>query len=1009
MEKIKPLIKTFTLGLVSLITVLALVMIPLMTCGKTAKAATDSYLLLDYIESDGTQYINTGYVPSSTTKMVIDTQITTLDGTFQGHGAYSTINSTNWVFTPIGVNTADTIIQVHGTSVSTSITITGQIGRYTAILDSLNSFGSINSKTTSLNSMTYPIVPIYLFARNVNGTALNFFKGRVYSSQIYDSGILVRDFVPAKRSSDGVLGLLDRVNGTFYTNQGTGTFSAGYLANEYYISDYLQSHGTEYIDTSYVPSNNTSSIMTASFNSSTVGNDNVSIMALWDNSSGTTYQYYNPTAFSADNKIHLVWVSSQGTVLSYDTNKHTSELNIKNGYAAIDSNKVTFSPSSATFNYSLYIFATHQYNSGTLAVINRGNTSIYSLTIFTNNTLQRNMIPVYDPQTNQAGLWDNVNSVWYGNLGTGSLGYSITGGGTIYQVGTENALNSALSSSVAGDIIVMTGNITTSSRTITVGNAPVYFGSNSLTSSYHANSALYTTEGWYTSQWSGKLTTGKMLAGTTYTARFQANVSSGSVFATVLGTSLSGDIVNITSGFTYTSDSFAIPSGMTINLNGYTILPPAQTPMTQVGYNSDPSATTASTSFTAGNTYYAIYTRPQYTSYLTISSDTVIDVSGLPQGTRTDLTTVQFTYTYGTPVTFPNPTRAGYSFAGWFSNNQGPIPGISSTDYGSKTFEARWVVAPTISIGNVRVFRQLSGTFSSDRLILFTYDINWGSYTPSYNVNTMFVFRLMDQAGTNTIMTTQVSTMGPNGGYDMGMGAFYFPNDDVIEWGGEYQIRIDGNPAMWYTISDLRSIYNITQANYTEASGHTANRTAAGNEILSICLALEENWQDIYRLVTTTTDGDMVLTSGLGTQYTLDVLPNAANLVPDIFPGKSTEHEPSELPNDDNTGIKDDPPELIQRWQTQYEGTWVQSSFEAVGDLFHVSWRLVTSLICVVLWVILAAISQRRWGTTDAGMWAGAVVMGVGTTMGIMEWSIVGASAILLALYGLYIVFWRQG
>lgn len=48
-----------------------------------------------------------------------------------------------------------------------------------------------------------------------------------YSLQLYTSSGLVRNLIPCRRNSDSVLGMYDTVTGTFLTNQGTGTFTAG--------------------------------------------------------------------------------------------------------------------------------------------------------------------------------------------------------------------------------------------------------------------------------------------------------------------------------------------------------------------------------------------------------------------------------------------------------------------------------------------------------------------------------------------------------------------------------------------------------------------------------------------------------------------------------------------------------------------------------------------------------------------------------------------------------------
>ena len=63
-----------------------------------------------------------------------------------------------------------------------------------------------------------------LFRHSANYRA----KLKMYYFKLYDSsGILVRDYIPVRRDSDGVLGMYDLVNGVFYSNAGTGTFIAG--------------------------------------------------------------------------------------------------------------------------------------------------------------------------------------------------------------------------------------------------------------------------------------------------------------------------------------------------------------------------------------------------------------------------------------------------------------------------------------------------------------------------------------------------------------------------------------------------------------------------------------------------------------------------------------------------------------------------------------------------------------------------------------------------------------
>lgn len=68
---------------------------------------------------------------------------------------------------------------------------------------------------------------IYVGARNNVETASN--PGLITANHWWckKAGVMIADYIPAKRNSDNVLGMYDTVSGTFFTNQGTGEFIAG--------------------------------------------------------------------------------------------------------------------------------------------------------------------------------------------------------------------------------------------------------------------------------------------------------------------------------------------------------------------------------------------------------------------------------------------------------------------------------------------------------------------------------------------------------------------------------------------------------------------------------------------------------------------------------------------------------------------------------------------------------------------------------------------------------------
>ena len=177
-----------------------------------------AYTLLEYIESTGSQYINSNYNPNSNTKIIAvvsgwtsAAKSTSLFGTitprydvYVSSGGYfrAYYNGAYVQFSNVSCENITTIIR-DGTSITIGeTTMTNTAGTFTGSL------------------------PLYLFAHNNGSGPANWSSLRVYSFQVYDNGTLVRDYVPAKDES-GNVGLLDQANNAFYKDAAGGNFVAG--------------------------------------------------------------------------------------------------------------------------------------------------------------------------------------------------------------------------------------------------------------------------------------------------------------------------------------------------------------------------------------------------------------------------------------------------------------------------------------------------------------------------------------------------------------------------------------------------------------------------------------------------------------------------------------------------------------------------------------------------------------------------------------------------------------
>lgn len=197
-------------------------------------AIMGDYMLVEYLESFGAQYINTNHYVTSNSKIIMDVEILNTDvimATSVGSiddklslEAYWVAES-DYVYCMSGLhnafygNAAGGVI-LHKNKRYTNTIYNGGV----SWLDPYDKDFYRGGQRPKANTGLVSTVPMFLFAKNMNGTADRFFTGRIYYCKIYESDVLVKDFIPAIRISDNALGMYDRISGEFCVNQGAGNF-----------------------------------------------------------------------------------------------------------------------------------------------------------------------------------------------------------------------------------------------------------------------------------------------------------------------------------------------------------------------------------------------------------------------------------------------------------------------------------------------------------------------------------------------------------------------------------------------------------------------------------------------------------------------------------------------------------------------------------------------------------------------------------------------------------------
>lgn len=359
---------------------------------------------VDYIESTGTQYIDTNVIPNNTTKVVFDMQMidTTYSDEWQPLFGSRTSSSSNDRFIVWRAGSFQHLAQMYGSFPSslTAISISENLLDRTVITldrDKLYCDSTLVASSSELSfNGTYSM---FLFTQNTGGAADDRKPLlKLYGCQIYNNDILIRDFKPCI-DKDGIYCLYDLVERKFYYNKGTGEFRG-----EDWQPNYIETTTTGYIDTGIIPTSNTrveSNMAVVSLNSnnycSLAGSNDFKIMV--------SNSYFN----------FCVGTSYQQTSKMANVGTKYKVVNNVNGTCSVDGTTLfTGDPSTVASTSTLKIGA----------IIDGaniwGSTRVYDFKIYDNDNLVRDFIPALD-NSGVACLYEKVSKTYFYNAGTGSF------------------------------------------------------------------------------------------------------------------------------------------------------------------------------------------------------------------------------------------------------------------------------------------------------------------------------------------------------------------------------------------------------------------------------------------------------------------------------------------------------------------------------------------------------------------------------------------------------------
>lgn len=185
------------------------------------------YTELEYIQSSGNAYIDTDFKPNQNSRVRMDVEVgSPVAATMCFFGTRNASQPTATLAYNVWAMNTGASIRSDFFSTNASLDFAAASGTR-ILIDKDKTLCHVNDETiTNTQNTGQATLDLFLLACNDIGSPDYYLPAKLYSCQIYDNGLLVRDFVPCI-DPEGTVGLYDLVGATFYGNEGTGEFTAG--------------------------------------------------------------------------------------------------------------------------------------------------------------------------------------------------------------------------------------------------------------------------------------------------------------------------------------------------------------------------------------------------------------------------------------------------------------------------------------------------------------------------------------------------------------------------------------------------------------------------------------------------------------------------------------------------------------------------------------------------------------------------------------------------------------
>lgn len=373
------------------------------------KLLPNGYKRLDYIESTGTQYIDTGIVrdiDNNTYKLKLNVSYSNVNTRqLQGVQGYVYVGVVNGYWQYGSASNDHTNIQAIP-NIFHSIELNANKTKSSFIYGKINNIDVVGGSQISNSPVNAHFCLFMLNGFNFPSSCKN------KECELYENDILVRNFIPCINDQNEV-GMYDTVSQTFFGNRGTGVFIAGNIIEDGEVLyekptlpsgfeelESIESTGTQYIDTN---------VLSGEINKAKI---------VWETTQIQGGEHFIFGGFKTGYSQSLRTGYYNNGVL-YDN--YSNMINIpKTTFGVnviVNSSIIQGGLWSSDFN--LYLFAQYRKEQDDANAYIKA--KLHKCELSNNDTIVRNLLPCKRTHDNNVAMIDLVSGKWFGNAGTGSF------------------------------------------------------------------------------------------------------------------------------------------------------------------------------------------------------------------------------------------------------------------------------------------------------------------------------------------------------------------------------------------------------------------------------------------------------------------------------------------------------------------------------------------------------------------------------------------------------------